>query len=172
MSDLLFIDTEHYSLCDAGFEMKRESLLLKQICYLRKSEGARHGLVNNVYFRKLNYQDTIRRFCKGFAPVLSECVVVAHHAKFDMARLRDVYEMAGLEMPVPQGVFCTMVASRDYFKLLPMVAGRYKYPSLEEMYGILFKRPVVGHHNAQNDVIALERCFRELKKRGVFSVSL
>jgi hypothetical protein len=49
-----------------------------------------------------------------------------------------------------------------------MMGGKYKFPKLSEMYEILFKRPILGHHNAQNDVVALERCYRELKKRGVF----
>ncbi|MFD2570128.1 exonuclease domain-containing protein [Spirosoma soli] len=55
---------------------------------------------------------------------------------------------------------CTMEASR-------LISKTGDWLKLDELYALLFNKPMRGLHNAQADRLATAQCFFELKKRGV-----
>jgi len=59
--------------------------------------------------------------------------------------------------------FCLMQESTFYCKI-PSRTGGYKWPSLTELYAILFKSRFTPPNNARADVIATARCFILLMK--------
>jgi DNA polymerase III epsilon subunit-like protein len=98
--------------------------------------------------------------------------IVIHNAKFDLT----VLEINGNIEYELSDVFCTMTDKRiiDYLKI-PVKEGskaqelgfKYKYPSLSEMYEVLFSEPLQDAHAALQDMRATMKCFFELKRLGV-----
>ena len=58
----------------------------------------------------------------------------------------------------------------DLCKLPGGRAGRFKWPSLTELYRLLFQSALSEAHNATADVEATTRCFFELIRKGVYSL--
>jgi DNA polymerase III subunit epsilon len=102
-----------------------------------------------------------------FAAAVAESeVAVAHNIAFDecvvgaeFVREGKTWDLAG------KTKIDTMKASTDYCRL-PGRSG-YKYPSLAELYFVLFRRTLVETHRADADVDACMECFFELTRRGV-----
>ena len=61
--------------------------------------------------------------------------------------------------------FCLMQES-TYFCKIPGRGGKYKWPSLNELHGILFQKKFSPAGNARADVIAASRAFIKLMKMG------
>lgn len=96
-------------------------------------------------------------------------VVVAHNASFDGSVIAAEYLRLGLNPPIgPKAMVCTMKESTGYCRL-PGPYGN-KWPTLEELHGILFGSAFAGGHDAGVDVAACACCFFELKNRGVIRV--
>jgi len=96
-------------------------------------------------------------------------VVIAHKASFDGSVIAAEYLRLGLNPPFRrEDMICTMMESTEYCRL-PGPCG-YKWPTLEELYNILFSASFSGAHDAVADVDACARCFFELKNRGVIRV--
>jgi DNA polymerase III epsilon subunit-like protein len=62
---------------------------------------------------------------------------------------------------------CTMKATTEYCRIESKHG--YKYPKLEELYGILFGEDLNNAHNAINDVYATAKCYWKLREMGVLS---
>lgn len=64
--------------------------------------------------------------------------------------------------------FCTMLSTTDFCQ----IPGRYgfKWPKLSELHITLFGEDFEGAHDAFADIEATERCFFELKKKGIISI--
>lgn len=98
-------------------------------------------------------------------------VVVAHNADFDGNVIAAEYLRLGWAPPFqPNGMVCTMRQSTNYCRL-PGPYGN-KWPTLEELYSILFRTGFGGAHDAGVDVAACACCFFELKNRGVIRIAL
>jgi hypothetical protein len=85
---------------------------------------------------------------------------------FDENVLGAEFLRAGMANPLPtMRRVCTMKTSTDYCEL----PGRYgyKWPTLEELYRVLFNRGLQNYHTALADVRACAECFFELKRLGV-----
>ncbi len=96
-------------------------------------------------------------------------VIAAHNASFDGSVIAAEYLRLGYSPPFgPETMVCTMRESADYCRL-PGPYGN-KWPTLEEVYGLLFGTAFVGAHDASVDVAACASCFFELKNRGVIRV--
>ena len=103
------------------------------------------------------------------AAVAQAQVVIAHNANFDGSVIAAEYLRLGLKPPFRrEDMICTMKESTDYCRL-PGPYG-YKWPTLEELYNILFSASFSGAHDAGSDVAACACCFFELKNRGVIRV--
>jgi len=90
-------------------------------------------------------------------------LIVGHFVEFDNHMMEMGFRRAGLEYPgrdLPK--FCTMTAGRIY-------GSRFYRPRslrLDELYAVLFQKPLENHHDAQTDARATADCFFEMLKKG------
>ncbi len=96
-------------------------------------------------------------------------VVVAHNASFDASVIGAEYVRLGRKPQFhAESMICTMRQSADFCRL-PGPYG-YKWPTLEELYRVLYGTGFSGAHEAAADVAACASCFFELVRRGVIKV--
>jgi len=95
-------------------------------------------------------------------------VLVAHNLRFDERVLSAEYLRINLKPPFSNKKrFCTMEDTTGICRI-PGSRG-YKWPSLSELYRVLFETSFEEAHDAGADVAACAKCFFELKRRGVIS---
>ncbi len=97
--------------------------------------------------------------------------VVGHNVGFDISVLgcefyREKAETSLLDKPVLDT--CTETTA-DLCQLPGGRGGRFKLPTLSELYHFLFQDQFEEAHNATADVEATTRCFMELIRKGVFT---
>jgi DNA polymerase III subunit epsilon len=105
-----------------------------------------------------------------FAKVLKETeYLVAHNISFDekIAGAEFIRNKINNNIDTVKKI-CTKESTTDFCKI-PGQYG-YKWPSLAELYNILFNQGFDGAHDALVDVRACARCFFELKKLGVIKL--
>ena len=92
--------------------------------------------------------------------------IVCHNVEFDKKIVGAEMIRLGMrdEVGKKRG-FCTMLSSTDFCRIRGIYG--YKYPKLQELYRKLFDEDFDDAHNAMSDIEATERCFWELKKRGI-----
>lgn len=94
--------------------------------------------------------------------------LVAHNISFDLSVLAAEFLRIRLTVDnlLSKVAICTKVESTSYCGL-----PENKWPTLEELYQVLFKEPLKDSHDAMVDVNACHKCFLELKRLGVISLS-
>ncbi|MCB0479608.1 MAG: 3'-5' exonuclease [Crocinitomicaceae bacterium] len=102
-----------------------------------------------------------------FHQLVSEAdVLVAHNMAFDEKIMGAEFIRNGKsDIIAGKSKICTMLKSID-FCAIPGKYG-YKWPKLEELHIKLFGHNFVGAHDAMADIEATERCFWELKSKGI-----
>jgi DNA polymerase III epsilon subunit-like protein len=97
-------------------------------------------------------------------------VLVGHNIEFDIkvisAELYRLGRQDDVQLLKFKNNICTKNTSTAYCRI-PGSWGKYKWPSLSELYRHLFGTEIVGSHRALVDVESTLRCFYELEKRGV-----
>lgn len=107
--------------------------------------------------------------------------IIAHNGYFDISitkanvlRINSIFP-SGFILKVNNALYKdkridTMMKTIK-FCALPFPSGRggFKWPKLEELYFKLFNESFPAH-NAKQDVLATERCFLELVKRGIIQI--
>lgn len=97
---------------------------------------------------------------------MSDCeIIVTHNNDFDIPVIQAEmirYRVKNVKKLIK---VCTMKESIEFCKL-PNQHGysSYKFPKLEELYRILFKKEMEGAHDALSDVNACRECFIQLVK--------
>lgn len=106
-----------------------------------------------------------------FALVSSADVLIAHNRHFDMEHIENIAVRQQMVRPGGLGKpgICTMYAGTELCKL-PGRYGRWKWPKLEELHQHLFGEDIEGAHDALVDVMAVRRCYYEMRRRGVFGL--
>lgn len=94
-------------------------------------------------------------------------VIIAHNLDYDI-RIMKRFAWQNDSDLIKKPFFCTMKATTN----LCQIDGPYgfKWPSLTELHQHLFSVPFEGAHDALNDVLALERCVKELFKRKLLII--
>lgn len=101
--------------------------------------------------------------------------IVAHNLDFDWLIMQTAYYREGVAHRLgPLHRVCTMRAATDVVRLpkpdgwkgKPKPGDMYKWPTLTECYQHFFGERFEGAHNAMNDVIAMMKVWRELRKAG------
>lgn len=83
--------------------------------------------------------------------------IVAHNLKFDMGMLDLEYRRMGEILKYPEKKTCTVEKNM-------WIKGRRL--KLIELHFLLFNEPFESAHRARNDVMALARCFIDLRNKG------
>ncbi len=148
------IDSAEYIIKPDGFTIPVAASNIHGISTERAiEEGVELDEVLNIFSDMINDADTI----------------VAHNISFDEKIIGAEFvrrKTANNFDSKPK--FCTMKSTTDFCK----IPGRYgfKWPKLSELHINLFGEDFEGAHDAFADIEATERCFFELKKRGIISL--
>jgi DNA polymerase III epsilon subunit-like protein len=93
-------------------------------------------------------------------------ILVAHNIKFDEKIMGAELIRKGFNQQLMnKDKLCTMAAATDYCQI-PGAYG-FKWPRLSELHQKLFGQDFENAHNALADVEAMQRCFFEMKARGI-----
>lgn len=150
-----------------GMQLSEGNLIVKPFGFVIPEEVAKlHGITQaHAMAEGLPVENVLSQFLKDVEK--AECLV-GHNVSFDLNIVGAELIRAGRTdtlhtMPSR----CTMRESTDYCKLPGKVEGKFKFPKLIELHRILFCEDFENAHNAFADITATQRCFWELKKRGV-----
>lgn len=152
--------------CNAnGEETDSGESIVKPEGFRIPTEASRiHGITTE---RALREGLDLRVVLAGFAEVIrASRTLVAHNISFDANVLGAEFLRAGMANPLgPMPQVCTMHASTNHCKL----RGPYgwKWPTLVELYRVLFGRVLTETHTALADVRACAECYFELKRLKV-----
>lgn len=143
---------EHLVIPD-GFHIPEEATLI-------------HGITTERALREgIPLQAALRAFS---AAVAEARTLVAHNFRFDERVLGAEFLRTELPNPIPgMSRICTMRAATSYCG----IPGRYgyKWPTLEELYRVLFRHSPVRSHGALVDARACAACFFMLRRLGVLN---
>jgi DNA polymerase III epsilon subunit-like protein len=97
-------------------------------------------------------------------------ILIAHNVQFDGGIVGAEFFRAGRkDNPLAGKNLCCTMRSSTTFCRLPGGRRGYKWPTLEQLYRILFDASFGSAHNAIADVRACAKCFFELKRRGIIA---
>ena len=151
-----------------GKELESYSFIIKPDKFLIPDEASRiHGITNEIAHREgINILDALNSFRRS---VNSSDLLVAHNLDFDEKVIGSEFVRANMETPfLNKKTLCTMLETINFCKMPSNRSHHgYKYPTLMELYKILFIKGFENAHNALIDIRACARCFFELKKRGI-----
>jgi DNA polymerase III alpha subunit (gram-positive type) len=89
-------------------------------------------------------------------------LLVCHNMTFDKTVVAS--ELMRLNMTVNNvKECCTMLDTINYCKLMPMVRGEYKWPSLEQLYRKCCNAEIENAHNSYYDVVNTAKCYFAVK---------
>jgi DNA polymerase-3 subunit epsilon len=95
--------------------------------------------------------------------------VIGHNLDFDERVVSAEFFRAKMDPYFDNKIkICTMKTSTDYCA----IDGRYgyKWPKLSELYTKLFDEEILETHDAEKDMEVTQKCFWELKNRGVIKL--
>ncbi len=148
-----------------GVELHSDCRIIRPSGFTFPPESiAIHGITQEIALREGDAIDVVLAdFCSDVGD--SE-VCVAHNVRFDIGVL--TAELVRLGKPNcfrNRSFRCTMRETTQYCGL-PR-GKKLKWPSLKELYRILFDCDITLHHNALADARSCAQCFWELKRLGV-----
>ncbi len=97
--------------------------------------------------------------------------IIGHNIEYDEDMIKvELRRLEKLHLYAPDQVICTMKTTVD-FCAIQWNGLRFKYPKLGELHKKLFGEYFVWAHDAMVDVEATQKCFLELEKKWVLSVT-
>lgn len=106
--------------------------------------------------------EVLRAFIKDYNQ--SE-LLLAHNVAFDKSVLSAelIRYQIGVKGNIPY--FCTKLEGEEICKLPGKFAGKFKWPTLAELYRHLFGKDFEGAHDAGSDIQACKECYLEIMLR-------
>jgi DNA polymerase-3 subunit alpha len=96
-------------------------------------------------------------------------VVIGHNIDFDLKIVGAEYHRKDKENKLTQlRSICTKETTTDFCAIPGGKGGKFKWPTLTELYKKLFNEDFEEAHSASADVAATARCFLELIRTGVY----
>ena len=151
----------------AGKEIKSAEYIIKPSGFTIPTEASNiHGITDAIANR--SGVDLGPILAEIAADITAAVVLIAHNIQFDENILGAEFLRAGsanhLEAKPRK---CTMKESTNYCEL-PGPRGN-KWPQLQELHEILFRKKFANAHSALADVRACSKCYFELRRIGVMA---
>ncbi len=148
-----------------GKELRIKDFIIKPDGYTIPDESTKvHGISTEIAQREGSSLSTV--LSEFISDLESADSIVGHNIDFDKKVIGAEFIRAGMnEGKLSKPTICTMKSSTDYCKI-PGKYG-YKWPTLQELYNILFSENFDDAHNSLNDIKATKKCFFELVGRGI-----
>lgn len=160
MVEFAWIECEKQGVVKAEFDY-----IIKPDCYIIPEKAtAIHGITTKkAQVEGKPLLSVLKKFKKSLD---DSSFIVGHNVDFDINVIAAEAFRSGISLPVkgyPKK--CTMKTSA---RLCNIRRGSgYKYPSLPELYNILFGIRHPEHHRALSDARSCMECYFEMKKRGI-----
>lgn len=125
-----------------------------------------HHITNEMaLFAGVDFKDVVQKIWND----LKLCdVLIAHNILFDRNVLLSELHRHGLNEPIykinSMKYFCTSKGCINITRI-KYNSSEFKFPNLTELYKFLFKKSIIGAHDALVDTKATAECFIELMKR-------
>ncbi len=149
---------------------------LEAECYIIKPEGYTipfsaekvHGISTT---RALEEGVDLAYALEEFNRALEKCaVVIGHNIEFDLKIIGAEYHRKSIKNILPsKKIICTKESTTDFCALPGVKGGKFKWPTLSELYAKLFNTSFEEAHSASGDVAATARCFLELIRLGIYN---
>ena len=99
--------------------------------------------------------------------------VIGHNVEFDLNIIKAEHIRKGFQSRLSGLVsVCTKEESTEFCALAGGRGGKFKWPTLDELYNKLFQEGFDEAHNAAADVAATARCFLELLRLDILTSRL
>jgi DNA polymerase III epsilon subunit-like protein len=101
--------------------------------------------------------------------------IIAHNIEFDISVITSELYRRGLHHIIEEinkkKLLCTMRHTKNIIKIINKF-GKYKYPSLKELYRYCFNKEIENAHNSKYDVINLYDSIKKLYDDGILYYNL
>jgi len=95
--------------------------------------------------------------------------IIGHNIDFDLKIVGAEYHRMGMDSKLVQlESICTKETTTDFCAIPGGKGGKFKWPTLSELYMKLFDEDFEEAHHASADVAATARCFLELIRKGIY----
>ena len=153
-----------------GLCIENKSFLIKPEGYTIPYESEKiHGISTSLANSR---GEKIKKVLKTFLNSISKCkYICGHNVKFDINIIGAELFRIGHENKIGQVPIidtCSEITA-EISKLPGGRGGKFKFPTLSELYFNLFNENFIEAHNATADVEATSRCLMELFRRKIFS---
>ena len=153
-----------------GLCIENKSFLIKPEGYTIPYESEKiHGISTSLANSR---GEKIKKVLKTFLNSISKCkYICGHNVKFDINIIGAELFRIGHENKIGQVQIidtCSEITA-EISKLPGGRGGKFKFPTLSELYFNLFNENFIEAHNATADVEATSRCLMELFRRKIFS---
>lgn len=150
--------------------------VISQADYIIKPDGytiptdssSIHGISTE---RAIREGKELRFVLEEFNSLLNKAeYIVAHNISFDEKIVGAEFLRNKMQNSIPsKRKICTMESSTNFCAIDGPYG--YKWPKLSELHYKLFRSNFEEAHNAAVDINATEKCFWELKKKGIINIS-
>jgi DNA polymerase III epsilon subunit-like protein len=98
--------------------------------------------------------------------------IIAHNIAFDISVIKSELYRRGrfdiLSEIDKKNIICTMRHTKNILKIINKF-GKYKYPSMKELYSYCFGQEISNPHNSMYDVINLHACIKYMHDYGILN---
>jgi DNA polymerase-3 subunit alpha len=157
----------------------RSGRLTEAKCYIIKPEGYSipyaaekiHGVSTE---KALSEGASLEIVLREFALSLEQtAVIIGHNIEFDLSILGAEFVRKGIDSLLFKITsLCTKEVATEFCALPGGKGGKFKWPTLSELYEKLFESSFDEAHNAAADVAATARCFFELLRREIITAKI
>lgn len=103
---------------------------------------------------------------KQFAELYDECdLMLCHNVAYDKSVISAELIRYKIKVKAKKPDFCTKLEGEEICKIPGKIAGKFKWPTLNELYNHLFGRDFDGAHDAGADIQATKECYLEIMLR-------
>lgn len=100
---------------------------------------------------------------KKFAKLYDECdLMLCHNTSYDKNVISAELIRYGIKVRGKKPDFCTKLEGEEICKIPGKYPGKFKWPTLNELYTHLFDCPFQGAHAAGCDIQATKECYLEI----------
>lgn len=155
--DKTIISQEHHVIKPDGFTIPKKASKV-------------HGITTE---KALAEGEDLTKVLNLFLDDFFKCgLAVGHNITFDQKVVGSELLRIGKNNYMPGLPCCDTMRSSVWYCRIPRKDGRYKMPSLWELYWKLFREGFTGAHDSLSDTKATMECFFELVRQGVIQLTI
>lgn len=131
-----------------------------------------HGITNEISDNGIEFDYAFEEFYESLKKVTH---IVAHNIAFDINVIKsELYRRNKLyiiDEINKKTLLCTMKHCKDIVKIINQY-GRFKNPSLKEIYNFCFNKDIENAHNSKYDVINMHAVIKKMHDDNILNYSI